>query len=119
VKLHDRYFQRMRPGFLQLDELTAWIRGDAKLIVNDSIERVLEQAHANCGGKDIRIAGCANLIQQYLAAGLVDELEIMLAPVIFGGGRRLFETIPDSVPGFKIDTVMHDPLATFLRYVCA
>jgi dihydrofolate reductase len=59
------------------------------------------------------------VIQQYLNAGIVDELEIALAPVLFGSGRRLFENISDSVPGFKIDRAIDTPLATHLRYVRA
>ncbi len=97
----------MRPG------------GTTFYFVNDGVENALKQAQASCGGKDIRISGGPNVIQQYLAAGLVDELEIIQSPVIFGGGRRLFEHIPDSVPGFKIEAVIHDPRATFLRYVRA
>jgi len=51
--------------------------------------------------------------------GVVDELEISLAPVIFGSGRRLFENISDTVPGFRIDGVLATPSATHLRYVRA
>jgi dihydrofolate reductase len=93
--------------------------GTTFYFVNGGIEAALELARTSAGDRDIRIAGGAHVIQQYLNAGVVDELEIALAPVLFGGGRRLFENIRDTVPGFKIDKVLDTPLATHLRYVRA
>ena len=78
---------------------------------------MLAQACAAAGERDVRIAGGADVIQQFLNAGLVDELEIALAPVLFGGGRRLFENISDTASGFEIDKVTGTPLATHLRYI--
>jgi dihydrofolate reductase len=57
------------------------------------------------------------VIQQYLSAGVVDEIEIALVPVLFCGGRRLFENISETVPGYQIDSVLPTPLATHLRYL--
>jgi dihydrofolate reductase len=57
------------------------------------------------------------VIQQYLNLGVVDELEIALAPVLFGGGRRLFENLSAPGPQFRIDRVVDSPTATHLRYV--
>jgi dihydrofolate reductase len=57
------------------------------------------------------------VIQQYLNSGAVDELEIALAPVFFGGGRRLFENLGAPGPQFRIDRVLDGPAATHLRYV--
>ena len=57
------------------------------------------------------------MIQQYLKQGVVDELEIALAPVLFGSGRRLFENLGEPGPRFRIDRVIEDPAATHLRYV--
>jgi dihydrofolate reductase len=65
----------------------------------------------------VRIAGGAEVIQQYLNLGAVDELEIALAPVLFGGGRRLFEDLREPLPRFRIDRVLDGPNATHLRYV--
>ncbi|SCC94289.1 Bifunctional deaminase-reductase domain-containing protein (fragment) [Thiomonas sp. X19] len=57
------------------------------------------------------------MIQQYLNLGAIDELEIALAPVLFGGGRRLFENLREPAPRFRIDRVLNGPAATHLRYV--
>ncbi|MGH2529476.1 MAG: dihydrofolate reductase family protein [Actinomycetota bacterium] len=54
--------------------------------VTDGIERALERAGAGAGDKDVSIAGGANLVRQYLKAGLVDELQIHLMPVLVGDG---------------------------------
>jgi dihydrofolate reductase len=96
-----------------------WVRpgGTTFYFVNEGPERALELARKSAGNRDIRIAGGANVVQQYLNLGVVDELEIALAPVLFGGGRRLFENLHESVPQFRIDKVVHGPSATHLRYV--
>jgi dihydrofolate reductase len=64
--------------------------------VDDGIESALDQARAVAGDRDVRIAGGAETIQQYLDGGLVDEFSITLAPVLFGTGIRLFDRVdPD------------------------
>jgi dihydrofolate reductase len=65
-------------------------------VVTDGIESALTQAREAAGDKQIGIMG-ANLGQQYLAAGLVDEIRIHLVNVLLGGGRRLFDTLPERV----------------------
>ena len=96
-----------------------WVRpgGTTFHFVNDGPESALEQAKKSAGGRDVRISGGANVIQQYLNLGVVDELEIALAPVMFGGGRRLFENVGEPLPRFRIDKVLEGPAATHLRYV--
>lgn len=96
-----------------------WVRpgGTTFYFVNDGPESALELARRSAGNRDIRIAGGADAIQQYLKLGVIDELEIALAPVLFGGGRRLFENLHGGVPPFRIDKVLHSPAATHLRYV--
>ncbi len=58
--------------------------------VNDGIESALRQAREAAGDRDVRIAGGANVIQQYLNAGLIDEFTIHYSPVFFGHGLPLF-----------------------------
>lgn len=98
-----------------------WVRpgGTTFHFINDGPGRALELAREAAGGKDVRIAGGADVIQQYLNLGAVDELEIALAPVFFGSGRRLFENLRDPGPAFRIDSVLAGPAATHLRYVRA
>jgi dihydrofolate reductase len=65
--------------------------GTTFTFVNDGVESALEQAQAAAGDKDVRVAGGANTAQQFLEAGLLDELQIHVAPILLGGGRRLFD----------------------------
>ena len=96
-----------------------WARpgGTTFHFINDGPERALELAREAAGSKDIRIAGGADVIQQYLNLGVIDELEIALAPVLFGSGRRLFENLREPAPRWRIDRVLDGPAATHLRYV--
>ena len=85
--------------------------------MNEGPERALALAREVAGSRDIRISGGADVIQQFLNLGIVDELEIALAPVFFGGGRRLFENLSEPGPQFRIDKVLDGSTATHLRYV--
>ena len=98
-----------------------WVRpgGTTFYFVNDGPERALELARRAAGDRDVRISGGANVVQQYLNMGVVEELEIGLAPVLFSGGRRLFENLREGVSQFRIDKVLDTPDATHLRYVRA
>ena len=100
-------------------EREPWVRpgGTTFYFINDGPERALEIARESARDRDVRIAGGADVIQQYLNLGDVDELEIALAPVVFGSGRRLFENMSEPVPQFRIDKVLNGPAATHLRYV--
>ena len=84
--------------------------------VTGGIESALEQARAAAGDKDISVGGGANVIQQYLSAGLLDEIQIHLVPVLLGDGRRLFEHI--AVDRIELETprVIESPGVTHLRY---
>lgn len=96
-----------------------WVRpgGTTFHFINDGPARALALARESAGSRDIRIAGGADVIQQYLNLDAVDELEIALAPVFFGGGRRLFENLREPGPRFRVDKVIDGPAATHLRYV--
>jgi dihydrofolate reductase len=65
--------------------------GTTYAFVTDGIESALQQARDAAGTKDVGVAGGADLMRQYLRAGLLDELQIHLVPVLLGGGVRLFE----------------------------
>jgi dihydrofolate reductase len=67
------------------------LEGTTFTFVTDGIESAFEQARAAAGEKDVLVAGGAEAIQQYLNAGLVDELQLHVAPVLLGGGRRLLD----------------------------
>jgi len=61
--------------------------------VTGGIESALEQARAAAGDRDVAVVGGANVVRQYLAAGLLDELQLHLVPVVLGAGERLFEGV--------------------------
>ena len=67
--------------------------GTTFTFVTDGIESALDQARAAAGDKDVAIAGGADVAQQYLRAGLLDELQVHVAPRLLGGGTRLFEGV--------------------------
>jgi len=69
--------------------------------VTDGIESALEQAKAAAGGKDIRLGGGVSTIQQYLRAGLVDDLHLVISPVVLGSGENLFEGIDLRALGYE------------------
>jgi dihydrofolate reductase len=64
--------------------------------VTDGIESALEQATKAAGGKDIMLWGGGNIVQQYLAAGLLDELELHVVPVVLGDGAPIFDNLGDA-----------------------
>jgi dihydrofolate reductase len=90
--------------------------GTTFYFVNDGIESALRQARAVVGNRDIRIGGGADVIQQYLNAGLMDEFTVSVSPVFFGAGRRLFDTMDRHKVGLEIIEAINSPLVTHLRY---
>lgn len=84
--------------------------------INDGIENALEKAKQSAKGKDIRIQGGANTIQQFLNAGLVDEFFIHIAPVFLGSGFRLFDGIDKDKYELQIAEVIPSDLTTHIRY---
>jgi dihydrofolate reductase len=88
--------------------------GTTFTFVTDGIESAMKQAKAAAGDKDIAIAGGANVINQYLAAGLIDELWLHITPVTIGSGQRLFK----DTPGIKLKPleVRTTDLVTHIKY---
>jgi dihydrofolate reductase len=82
--------------------------------VTAGIEAALEQARAAAGGKDVMIGGGADVINQCLAAGLLDELEVHVTPLLLGGGSRLFEGVgPRTLEQVR---VVEGPGVTHVKY---
>ncbi len=94
-----------------------WVRpgGTTFVFVNDGLESALRQAQAAAGDRDVRIAGGADVLQQSLRAGLVDELTVATSPVLFGGGRRLFDGLGRDVAVELVETIA-SPRVTHARY---
>jgi dihydrofolate reductase len=86
------------------------------VFVNEGIERALEQARAAAGDKDIAIGGGANVAQQYLRAGLVDEIQIHFVPMLLGKGVRLFDHLAAQNIQLEITRVLDAAGVTHIRY---
>lgn len=95
-----------------------WVRpgGTTFYFVNDGIESALAQARAVAGDRDIRISGGGNLAGQYIAAGLVDELHIAIAPLFLGEGIPLFQEIDGDKINLEIAEVVNSPCITHIYY---
>jgi dihydrofolate reductase len=79
------------------------------------VEEAVERAKEAAGDKDVHVMGGADVIRQALAAGLVDELTIIVAPVVLGGGKRLFEGFSTPLELEHLG-VRQSPFATFVDY---
>jgi dihydrofolate reductase len=91
--------------------------GTTFTFVTDGIESALEQARAAAGDKNVTVGGGANVAQQYLKAGLLDELQIHLAPILLGDGVRLFENhLGPERSEIECTRVIESPAVTHLRY---
>ena len=93
--------------------------GTSFTFVTDGIEAAVEQARAAAGDKDVAIAGGGSVVQQALAAGLVDEFQLHVAPLLLGGGVRLFASGWPEQTGLECTRVIASPAVTHLRYAVA
>jgi dihydrofolate reductase len=89
--------------------------GTSFTFVTGGIESALEQAKAAAGDKDVLLAGGATVVQQYLKAGLLDEIQIHVSPVLLGGGVSLFGS-PGGPVELEATRVIDSPSVTHLRY---
>lgn len=89
--------------------------GASFIFVTDEIESALDSARAAAGDKDVCVAGGASTAQQYLRAGLLDEVQLHLVPVLFGGGLRLFELGPKRLE-LERTRVLESPGVTHLKF---
>ena len=90
--------------------------GTTFTFVTEGIEAALEQARRSAGGKDVSLAGGASAAQQYLAAVLVDEMEISLVPTLLGSGERLFDGIGDDLHGLELVRTVAASGVTHLKF---
>ena len=90
--------------------------GTTFTFVTDGIESALEQAREAAAGKDVSLAGGAEAARQYLAADLVDEMEISLVPIFLGEGERLFEGLGAGKPKLVHVRTVAAPGVTHLRF---
>lgn len=95
-----------------------WVRqgGTTFTFVTDGIASTVEQARAAAGDQDVQISGGADTVWRCLLAGLLDELQLHIAPVLLGDGVRLFgRDVPDDV-SFEPVRVVESPQVTHIRY---
>jgi dihydrofolate reductase len=91
-------------------------QGGVYTFVTNGIESALEQARAAAGDKNVSVMSGASIGQQYIAAGLVDEIQIHLAPVLFGSGTRMFEHLGGEQIQLEPTEVIETPAAVHLRF---
>ena len=84
--------------------------------VTEGLEAAFEQARVAAGDRNVAVAGGANVVQQFLAAGLLDEIQIHLVPVLLGDGVRLFGGAGAEPPALELTRVIDSPTVTHLRY---
>ena len=93
------------------------VLGDTEFtFVTEGIEAAAEQAADAAVERDVKVAGGANAIQQYLDAGLADELELHVVPVLFGGGERLLDSVDPGGIELEQTRVVEAPGVTHLKY---
>jgi dihydrofolate reductase len=109
---HDTFVLTHHPR-----ESVAMQGGTVFHFVTDGIEAALERAYAAADGQDVRLAGGASAIQQYLRAGLVDEMHLAYAPVLLGSGERLFDDLADAPSGYQVAEFVGTPAALHVRFV--
>jgi dihydrofolate reductase len=99
-----------------LRDPVAMAGGTTYHFVTDGIESALEQAREAAGGNDVMLWGGAEVVNEYLAAGLLDELELHVVPVLLGGGARLFENVGAAHVQLQQVRAVQAPGVTHLKY---
>ena len=90
--------------------------GGVYTFVTDGIESALEQAKIAADGKIVTVMGGASIGQQYIAAGLIEEISIHLVPVLFGSGTRMFEHLGSEHIQLETTSVIETPAAIHLGF---
>jgi len=106
------------PHFVLTHEVREPVENDGATFyfVSDGLGSALERAKAAAGDRDVCIAGGASTAQQYLKAGLIDEIQLHLVPVLFGEGLRLFEHLGRERTALERTRVLESPGVTHLRF---
>lgn len=95
----------------------AQVKGDTTFeFVTDGAEAALTRAREAAGGKNVLVMGGANLLGQYLAARVIDELTVTISPVLLGAGKRFFDGTAPTDLAFERLAVIESPFATHIRY---
>ncbi|MGH9280831.1 MAG: dihydrofolate reductase family protein [Acidimicrobiales bacterium] len=84
--------------------------------VTDGIEVALEQAYDAAGGADVRLGGGAATVQQYLRAGLLDDLHVAIVPILLGDGARLFDNLDGGPAGYTCTQFAASPSVAHVRF---
>jgi dihydrofolate reductase len=84
--------------------------------VTDGIESALKQAKAAAGDKNVAVMGGANIAQQYIRSGLLDEIQIHLVPVLLGSGARLFDNTDGRQTAFECVRIVNSPSVSHYKY---
>lgn len=82
--------------------------------VTDGIEAALDEAFKAADGKDVQVAGGASTIRQYLRAGLVDDMHVVIAPILLGHGERLFDGLEPE--GYECVELAGSPSVVHTRF---
>jgi dihydrofolate reductase len=90
--------------------------GTTFTFVTDGVEAALDRARRAAAGRDVSLAGGASVARQFLVAGLVDEMEINLAPTLLGSGERLFDGVGDDLHGLELMRTVATPRVTHLKF---
>jgi dihydrofolate reductase len=85
--------------------------------VTGGLEAALDSAYQAADGQDVRLAGGVSTIQQYLRAGLVDEMHLAYAPMLLGSGERLWDDLDHAPNGYEIAEFVGTPAALHVRVV--
>ena len=83
-------------------------------LTDEPVETVLDRAFKAADGQDVIVAGGAATIQQYLRAGLIDELYLVQVPLLAGAGERLFDNVADALTNYQVTEMVSSPTATHI-----
>jgi dihydrofolate reductase len=90
--------------------------GTTFTFVTDGVESAMTQARDAAGGRDIAVRGGAKTVQGFLAAGLVQEIQVHIVPILLGSGIRLFEEVDWGPLRLEATRIVESPAVTHLRY---